>query len=62
MKCAHVYALLLKGRNGIILIAASWGSVFRCDEKLFTNLTNKLVRADLGSSGRSTWKPLVRFH
>jgi ligand-binding sensor domain-containing protein len=29
-------------RNGNILIAASWGGVFRYDGKLFTNLTSKI--------------------
>jgi ligand-binding sensor domain-containing protein len=31
-----------KGRNGTILIAASFGGVFRYDGKTFTNLTSKL--------------------
>jgi len=31
-----------KGRNGTILIAASWGGIFRYDGKYFTKLTSKL--------------------
>ncbi len=31
-----------KGKNGTILIAASWGGVFRYDGKLFTNITSKI--------------------
>ncbi|WP_255496226.1 two-component regulator propeller domain-containing protein [Mucilaginibacter sp. FT3.2] len=31
-----------RGRNGTILIAASWGGIFRYDGKLFTNLTSKI--------------------
>lgn len=31
-----------KDRNGTILIAASWGGVFRYDGKSFTNLTSKI--------------------
>ena len=31
-----------QARNGNILIAASWGGVFRYDGKLFTNLTSKI--------------------
>lgn len=36
-----------QGRNGNILIAASWGIV-RYDKKSFTNLTSKIGRADSG--------------
>ena len=31
-----------KGRNGTILIAASWSGVFRYDGKVFTNITSKI--------------------
>jgi ligand-binding sensor domain-containing protein len=31
-----------KGRNGTILIAASWSGVFRYDGKSFTNITSKI--------------------
>ncbi|HEV2482497.1 MAG TPA: two-component regulator propeller domain-containing protein [Puia sp.] len=31
-----------QGRNGNILIAASWGGVFRYDGKSFTNITSKI--------------------
>lgn len=31
-----------KGRNGTILIAASWGGIFRYDGKSFTKLTSKI--------------------